>query len=125
MSEMGLAAGLARLKHRDNPVPASDVVALATCDGATALGLGAEVGSLETGKRADVAVVDVSRAHHAPNAERDPYTTLVHAARATDVTLTMVDGLVLYAHGRHRTLDPERATADAKRESQALLARTT
>jgi len=124
MSEMGLAAGLARLKHRDDPVPATDVVALATCDGATALGLGAEVGSLETGKRADVAVVDVSRAHHAPNAERDPYTTLVHGARATDVTLTMVDGRVLYANGRHRTLDPERATADAKRESQALLART-
>src|SRR5580765_4483098 len=124
LSEMSLAAGLARIKHRDDPVPASDVVALATCDGATALELGSEVGSLETGKRADVAVVDVSRAHHAPHAERDPYTTLVHAARATDVKLTMVDGRVLYANGRHHTLDPERATADAKRESQALLARS-
>jgi cytosine/adenosine deaminase-related metal-dependent hydrolase len=102
---------------------ARDVVALATCDGAEALGLAAEVGSLETGKRADVAVVDVSRAHHAPGAERDPYTTLAHAARASDVRLTMVNGRVLYANGAHKTLDPDRVTADARRESQALLAR--
>ena len=122
-SEMGLAAGLARIRHRDDPLPARDVVALATCDGAEALGLGAELGSLETGKRADVAVVDVSQAHHAPSAERDPYTTLAHAARATDVRLTMVNGRVLYANGTHRTLDPERVAADAKREAQALLTR--
>jgi len=122
-SEMGLAAGLARIRHRDDPLPARDVVGLATCDGAEALGLGAELGSLETGKRADVAVVDVSQAHHAPSAERDPYTTLAHAARATDVRLTMVNGRVLYANGTHRTLDPERVAADAKREAQALLTR--
>ena len=123
VSEMGLAAGLARIRHRDDPLPARDVVGLATCDGAEALGLGAELGSLETGKRADVAVVDVSQAHHAPSAERDPYTTLAHAARATDVRLTMVNGRVLYANGTHRTLDPERVAADAKREAQALLTR--
>jgi 5-methylthioadenosine/S-adenosylhomocysteine deaminase len=122
-AEMGLAAGIARVKHRDDPLPAPDMVALATCDGAGALGLAAEIGSLEPGKRADVTVVDVSQAHHAPFAPRDPYTTLVHAARATDVRLTMVDGHVLYANGAHRTLDPERAVADASREAQALLTR--
>ena len=122
-AEMGLAAGLARVKHRDDPLPARDVVALATCDGAAALGLGAEVGSLEPGKRADVAVVDIARAHHAPFAGRDPYTTLVHAARADDVRLTLVDGRVLFANGTHKTLDPERVTADARREAQALLMR--
>jgi 5-methylthioadenosine/S-adenosylhomocysteine deaminase len=106
-------------------MPARDVVALATCDGAAALGLGGEIGSLEPGKRADVAVVDVARAHHAPFAERDPYTTLVHAARATDVRLTMVDGRVLYADGRHAGLDPDRVVAEAVREAQALLARAT
>jgi cytosine/adenosine deaminase-related metal-dependent hydrolase len=122
-AEMGLAAGIARVKHRDDPLPARDVVALATCDGAGALGLAAEIGSLEPGKRADVVVVDVAQAHHAPFANRDPYTTLVHATRATDVRLTMVDGHVLYANGTHQTLDPERAVADARRESQALLMR--
>jgi cytosine/adenosine deaminase-related metal-dependent hydrolase len=122
-TEMGLAAGMARVQHRDDPLPARDVVALATCDGAEALGLAAEIGSLEPGKRADVVVVDVSQAHHAPFADRDPYATLVHAARADDVRLTMVDGRVLYANGSHKVLDAERALADAKRESQALLMR--
>src|SRR5262245_11297640 len=42
--EMGLAAGLARVKHRDAPLGARDVVALATCDGAEALGLADETG---------------------------------------------------------------------------------
>jgi cytosine/adenosine deaminase-related metal-dependent hydrolase len=122
-AEMLLAEGIARVQHRDDPLPARDVVALATCDGAAALGLGAEVGSLETGKRADIAVVDVAQVHHAPFAARDPYTTLVHAARATDVRLTMVDGRVLYANGRHAGLDPGRIVAEATREAQALLAR--
>jgi cytosine/adenosine deaminase-related metal-dependent hydrolase len=123
-AEMLLAAGIARVQHRDDPMPARDVVALATCDGAAALGLSAEVGSLEQGKRADVTVVDVAQAHHAPFAGRDPYTTLVHAARPTDVRLTMVDGRVLYANGRHAALDPERLVADAMREAKALLMRT-
>jgi cytosine/adenosine deaminase-related metal-dependent hydrolase len=122
-AEMGLAAGIARVQHRDDPMPARDVVALATCDGADALGLGAEVGSLEPGKRADVVVVDVTQAHHAPFAGRDPYTTLVHAARSGDVKLTMVDGRVLYANGRHVGLDPGRVVAEAVREAEALLAR--
>ena len=121
--EMGLAAGLARAKHRDDPVRARDIVALATCDGAAALGLAGEVGSLEVGKRADVIVVDVSQAHHAPFTEQDPYTTLVHAARASDVRLTMVDGRVLHARGRHTTLDVERVVAEARGEAAALLAR--
>ena len=122
-AEMGLAAGLARVKHAADPLPARDIVALATCDGASALGLADQVGSLEVGKRADVVVVDVSRAHHAPFAERDPYTTLAHAARAGDVRLTMVDGRALYDRGRHATLDPERCVADAAREGEALRAR--
>jgi len=121
--EMGLAAGLARARHRDDPLPARDVVALATCGGAAALGLAGEVGSLAEGMRADIAVVDVAQAHHAPFAERDPYTTLVHAARATDVTLTMVDGRALYSRGRHLRLDAERVVAEARRQAAALLAR--
>jgi len=122
-AEMALAAGLARAKHADDPLAAADVVALATCDGAAALGLAHAIGSLEVGKRADVVVIDVSQAHHAPFATRDPYTTLVHAARASDVRLTMVDGRVLVERGRHRTLDPERCAEEARVEAEALVAR--
>ena len=121
--EMSLAAGIARVKHRDDPMSARDVVALATCDGARALGLDARIGSLEPGKQADIVVVDTSGPHHAPFAERDPYVTIVHAARAGDVLLTMVDGRVLYERGAWATLDPQRAVADARAEALGLVRR--
>ena len=102
---------------------ARDVVALATCEGARALGLGELTGSLEPGKQADLAVVDVRGPHHAPEAERDPYATLVHAARASDVRLTVVAGRVLYRDGEWATLDPRAARAEARAELAGLLKR--
>ena len=122
-SEMALAAGLARVKHRDEPLGARDMLALATCDGAAALGLGERIGSLEPGKQADVVVVGVDQPHHGPFAERDVYSTLVHATQASDVRLTLVDGRVLYQRGRLTTLDAERCLADAVREAAALVQR--
>jgi len=67
--------------------------------------------------------VGADQLHHAPFAERDPYTTLVHATRASDVRLTMVDGHVLHQRGRLTLLDPERCAAEAAREGAALLQR--
>jgi len=122
-TEMGLAGGIARVRHRGASLPAADIVALATCDGAEALGLADAIGSLEVGKQADVAVVRTDRAHHGPQPDRDVYATLVHAARADDVRLTLVQGRVLYEDGRHATLDPSRVTAEAAREAHALVQR--
>lgn len=121
--EMSLAAGVARVQHRDDPVAARDLVAMATCDGAAALGLGDRIGSLEQGKQADLVVIAKDRGHHGPFADRDPYTTLVHATRPDDVRLTMVAGRVLYEDGAHTTLDAERDTAEAVREAHALVQR--
>lgn len=122
-AEMSLAAGLARVKHPDAPLPARDVVALATCDGARALGLGDTIGSLEAGKQADVAVIDVSGPQHAPNALHDPYATLVHATRASDVRLTLVAGRALYERSAWATLDPQRVVAEARAEAAGLVRR--
>ena len=105
------------------PLTAREVVALATCDGARALGLGGATGSLEAGKQADITVVDARGPHHGPAPERDPYTTLVHAARASDVRLTMVAGRVLYRDGAWTTLDPAAACAEARAELGGLLRR--
>jgi len=121
--ELSLAAGIARTTHPEEPLGAREVLALATLDGARALGLGDTVGSLELGKQADLLVVDAAGVHQAPNAADDPYVTLVHAARATDVRLTMVAGRVLYRDGAWSTLDAARAAADARAEARALLRR--
>jgi 5-methylthioadenosine/S-adenosylhomocysteine deaminase len=68
-------------------------------------------------------VVDVQGPHHAPAAEGDPYTTLVHAACAADVRLTVVAGRVLYREGAWTTLDPEAVRAHARAERSGLLKR--
>ena len=88
------------------------MLALATCEGARALGLGDVTGSLEPGKQADVIVVDHTAPHQAPHETLDPYATLVHAARATDVRLTMVAGRILYRDG---DVDDARAGARGRR----------
>jgi cytosine/adenosine deaminase-related metal-dependent hydrolase len=54
---------------------------------------------------------------------RDPYATLVHAARASDVRLNMVAGRVLYRDGAWTTLDPRAVQADACAELAGLLRR--
>jgi cytosine/adenosine deaminase-related metal-dependent hydrolase len=134
--EMGLAALVSRVRPAaagsgETPeagafspaLSAREIVALATCDGARALGWGEAIGSLETGKQADLVVIDVSGPHHGPDPERDPYTTLVHAARASDVRLTAVAGRVLYRGGSWSTLDPAAVIADARAEARGLARR--
>ncbi|HEY6866284.1 MAG TPA: amidohydrolase family protein [Candidatus Eisenbacteria bacterium] len=121
--EMSLAAGIARVTHPDAPLGAREVLGLATCDGAAALGLGEAIGSLEAGKQADLIVVDAAAPHQAPNESADPYAAVVHAARAGDVRLTMVAGRVLYRDGAWTTLDAARAAADARAEARGVLRR--
>ena len=66
---------------------------MATREGARALGLEAEIGSIEAGKRADLILIDRHQPHLA--LATDPYSTIVYAARGTDVRTTIVDGQVL------------------------------
>ncbi len=121
--EMALAGSVARVRDTERPLTPREVVALATCHGADALGLAGVTGALAAGLAADVTVVDVRGLHVGPELEADPYTTLVHASRATDVRMTMVDGRVLYRDGRWSTLDPDAVTREARQERRGLLRR--
>ena len=91
--EMRLAATLQSVRRAPGALTARDALRMATREGARALGLEDEIGSIEAGKRADLILVDRDRAHLAPDA--DPWSSLVYAARGTDVRLTMVDGEIL------------------------------
>ena len=118
--EMRLAAALQAVKSGPGALPARDVLWMATREGARALGLAHEIGSLEAGKRADLILVDRDRAHLAPDA--DPWSTLVYAARGTDVRLTMVDGEALVEDGKLVRMDALEIAAEA-RAAAGLLAR--
>jgi len=91
--EMRLAAILQAMRKHPGVLPARDVLWMATRAGARTLALEDEIGSLEAGKKADVIIVDRDRPHLAPGP--DPYSTLVYAARGSDVRATIVDGELL------------------------------
>ncbi|MBS1795456.1 MAG: amidohydrolase family protein [Acidobacteria bacterium] len=82
---------------------AREIVETATLGGARALGLDAEIGSLEAGKQADLAVVGLDDIAQLP--VHDPYAALVFASNARDVRLTMVAGREIYRDGAVTTLD--------------------
>ena len=119
--EMRLAAVLQAVRRQPGALPARDVVWMATREGARALGLESDIGSIEPGKRADVIVVGLDRPHLAPGP--DPYSTLVYAARGTDVRATIVDGEVLVRDGRPVRLDPAAIAAEARDEARRLAIR--
>jgi 5-methylthioadenosine/S-adenosylhomocysteine deaminase len=121
--EMNLASHVSRVTRPGRHLSAREVVALATCDGARALGKGETIGSLETGKRADVTVIDHTGYHVAPHAFNDPYTAIVQANQVTDVRLTVIDGQIVYDRGTWPTMNIEQLTGNAMREGAALLGR--
>jgi 5-methylthioadenosine/S-adenosylhomocysteine deaminase len=91
--EMRLAATLQAVRRGPGALPARDVMWMATRGGARTLGLEDRIGSIEPGKQADLAIVSRNRPHLQP--DRDPWSTLVYAARGPDVRLVMVGGDVL------------------------------
>ncbi|MGQ9688927.1 MAG: amidohydrolase [Desulfobaccales bacterium] len=119
--EMSLAARLHKVRHEDPTVlPAPQVVAMATREGARVLGLEDKVGTLTPGKQADLVVIEVSRAHLTPL--YDPYSHLVYAARSTDVRHVMVAGRWLMQDRRLLTLDWPALAARARHYAEDLTA---
>jgi len=94
--EVRLASFVAKASSNDpTVVPAATALLMATRMGAQALHIGHLTGSLETGKRADLILVDTSPVHNSPRFQRDPnnaYSQLVFASKSTDVTDVMVNG---------------------------------
>ena len=119
--EMRLAAVLQAVRHGPGALPARDVLWMATRGGARTLGLDDEIGSIEAGKRADLIVVERERPHLAPGL--DPFSTLVYAARGSDVATTIVDGEVLVDHGLPVRIDREEVVRDARAAAKDLVSR--
>ena len=119
--EIRLAATLQAVRNAPGTLLARDAIWMATREGARALGLDEEIGSIEAGKRADLIVVERDRPHLAP--DRDPWSTLAYAARGTDVRLTMVDGEVLVDRFSLTQLDAAAISAEARVAAAELSSR--
>ena len=111
---------LAAIQHpwRQEQRPAHAALAMATREGARALGLEAEIGTVEVGKKADLILVDLGGARNTP--VHDPHLTLAFTARGADVTTTIVDGRVLMEDGHIETLDEAAVLAEARERTARI-----
>jgi 5-methylthioadenosine/S-adenosylhomocysteine deaminase len=119
--EMRLAAILQAARRHPGLLVARDVLWMATRAGARTLDLESEIGSIEPGKRADLIVVDRDRPHLAPGP--DPYSTIVYAARGSDVRTAVVDGEVLVDDCRPLRVDRAEIVAEARVAARELASR--
>jgi cytosine/adenosine deaminase-related metal-dependent hydrolase len=121
-AEMRLAALIQKPRRGPDALPATQVLELATLGGARALGLEAEIGSIEEGKRADLVVLDLEGPHTQPE-DADLVSRIVYSASAADVQHVLVDGKVVVGDGVLKTADVEEirrgANAEARRVRRA------
>jgi 5-methylthioadenosine/S-adenosylhomocysteine deaminase len=120
-NEMRLAATLQAVAYGAGALPARDVLAMATREGARAIGRLDEVGSIEAGKRADLIIVERDRPHLTP--APDPFSAMVYAARPSDVRTTIVDGEVLVDDFRLQREDVAAVRREAQEQATALASR--
>ena len=105
-AEMDTAAKLHKVHTLDPTVLAAEqVLKMATVDGARAVGIGTEVGSLAVGKAADIVVVDTAVPHLSPMYR--PASHLVYAAKGGDVKDVMVGGRFVVRDRTLLTVDVE------------------
>ncbi|PWB51771.1 MAG: amidohydrolase, partial [Anaerolineales bacterium] len=116
--EIRLAAFLAKgISGDPTTLPAPVALTMGTRMGADALQLGKITGSLEPGKRADLILVDISRAHNTPRFKREPeaiYAQLVYATHPSDVTDVMVNGRWLMRDQQLLTINEPELLAKAE-----------
>jgi 5-methylthioadenosine/S-adenosylhomocysteine deaminase len=121
MEEMDLASKIQKVFRKDPTVlPAQTMVEMATIQGARAMGMDRQIGSLEPGKRADLVTLSLAAPRAWP--AHDVYSMIVYTLKGSDVQDVLVEGRVLIENRKPLTLNPAaiRAEAEALRKKVDL-----
>ena len=121
LTELRSMALLQKATHGPEALPANESLRIATIEGAKALGLEREIGSLETGKRADVIVVDLNTLHATPYS--DAISALVYSSQPADVRTVIIDGELVMKDRKLLTIDEESVVREATQERAGLISR--
>jgi 5-methylthioadenosine/S-adenosylhomocysteine deaminase len=119
-TEMRTAALLQKVLRGPEALPALTALRMATIDGARALGLADEIGSIEAGKRADLILLNLDASHTTPRP--DVISTIVYAAQSSDVERVWIDGRAVLSDGRLTTMNEHEVIAAAVTEAKKLAA---
>ena len=123
MFETMKVCALLHKAHRWDPtvLNAQKVLDLATIEGARALGMEREIGSIEVGKRADIILLDANLPNMSPIYGPDTVVSdLVYSASSGNVSTTIVDGKVLMENRQLKTVDLDKTLASAQEIANKL-----
>jgi 5-methylthioadenosine/S-adenosylhomocysteine deaminase len=102
-------------------LPADQILRMATIEGAKTLLWSEEIGSIRTGKKADVAIVDFKKPHLTPVYNETSH--LVYAAKSSDVDTVIVNGELLMENREVKTLNTDTIISMAEKTRQTLMDR--
>ena len=121
MEEIDLAAKLAKITKMDpRALNAKAVVEMATIDGARAIHLDKEIGSLEKGKKADVIIISLDEPNAVPM--YDIYAQLAYALKASDVQTVVIGGRTVMRDHKLLTVNEDQAIAKAREYRKTISA---
>ncbi len=113
MEEMDLTAKLAKISKMDPlAMNAKAVVEMATIEGARAVHLEKEIGSLEPGKKADLILIDLDKPNAVPI--YDIYAALAYALKGSDVRTVVIGGKVVMRDRKLLTINEDQVLARAR-----------
>jgi 5-methylthioadenosine/S-adenosylhomocysteine deaminase len=121
MEEMDLAAKLAKITKLDPlALNAKAVVEMATIDGARALHMEKEIGSLEAGKKADIILISLDEPNAVPM--YDIYAQLAYAIKGSDVETVVIGGKIVMRDRKLLTVNEEEVLAKARQYKKTIAA---
>jgi 5-methylthioadenosine/S-adenosylhomocysteine deaminase len=123
VEQMKVAMLMQHVRHLDpTRMPVDRVIEMATINGAKALGLEADIGSLEAGKKADIAVFDLDKPY--VGVLHRPLSSFVTAGKGSDAKVVMVDGEIVYRDGAFpRQSDAMRVVREGEAIAKGILAK--
>lgn len=122
-NEMRLAALIQKPVHGPTSMDAHTVFKMATIGGAKAVGMENEIGSIEIGKKADLAILNLHDFHTYPAFGVDPISRIVYSATRADVETTIINGQIVMENRVMKTMDKKSILTEANSSIKRLLAR--
>ena len=121
VEQMKVCSLMQHVRHLDpTRMPVERTLEMATINAAKALGLDTEIGSLEAGKRADIAIFDLRKPY--VGVLHRPLTSFVTAGKGSDASAVLVDGRVVYRDGKFTNLaDPQAVISQAETVGRAIV----
>ncbi len=122
--EMRLASLIQKPRYGATSMNAETVFRLATIDGAKALNLENEIGSIEVGKKADLVLLNIDRTTHPiHHTDENVYSRLIYSETGKNIEHVMVNGKWVIKDGKSKIYDSQNLLEDASMQLKKLLSR--